>query len=238
MDTPGRLPADVAGRPDVTVALPVFNGARFIAEAIDSVLAQDGWDVHVVAVDDASSDSSRAILDEYADGDARVSVIGFARNRGVAAARNAAIASRTDRLVAMIDQDDVWTADHLDVLWEALVSQPSWGFALGHQQFSPPAGTLPSWFRAEWLDGPQAGYVFGTMLAWRERGWRVVGDLNESLRHGADDTDWFIRARDLGVAHGMVPAVVLHRRIHDANASQRTSQSVPELFSVLRQRHR
>lgn len=222
----------------VTVALPVFNGAQFVEQAIESVLGQRGWDIHLVSVDDGSTDASAAILTERAATDPRISVIHFERNRGVAVARNAAIASRNDPLVAMIDQDDTWVPDRLDIGWQALANDPALAFSTGHVEFDEPDGPLPSWFRPEWLDGPQPGNVFGTLLAWRGRGWNAVGGLDETLRSGGDDTDWFIRARDLGIAHRMVPEVLLRRRVHDANASQRTSASIPELFEVLRRRHR
>lgn len=229
---------DKSSRPSVTVALPVFNGEQFLEQAIDSVLGQRGWAVHLVAVDDGSTDASAAILAARAAADERIRVISFEHNRGVAAARNAALASRTDPLVAMIDQDDIWTPDRLDLGWTALASDPDLTFTTGHLEFEEPEGPLPTWFRPQWLDGPQPGNVFGTLLAWRERGWALVGDLDENLRYGGDDTDWFIRARELGVAHRMVPQVLLRRRIHDANASQRTGQSIHELFEVLRRRHR
>lgn len=93
-------------RPAVTVALPVYNGARFVHRAISSVVAQQGWDVNIVAVDDGSTDDSADVLAALAAHDARIEVITFDRNRGVAAARNAAMAHRDDPLVAMIDQDD------------------------------------------------------------------------------------------------------------------------------------
>lgn len=239
MNTPRALrTTGLDPNPSVTVALPVFNGERFVEQAIDSVLAQQGWDVHIVAVDDGSTDASATLLTERAAADDRISVLTFGQNRGVAAARNAAIASRNDPLVAMIDQDDTWTADRLDVGWQALTSDPALAFTTGHIEFDDPDGPLPSWFRPEWLDGPQPGNVFGTLLTWRERGWNAVGGLDETLRFGGDDTDWFIRARDRGVPHRMIPNVLLRRRIHTANASKRTAQSVPELFEVLRRRHR
>lgn len=224
-------------RPPVTVALPVYNGERFLEQAIDSVLGQSSWEIHLVAVDDGSTDSSGLILAERAEADPRISVITFERNRGVAAARNEAIGSRDDPLVAMIDQDDLWSSDRLDVGWEALSRDTSLSFTTGHVTFDLSEDQLPGWVRPDWLNGPQPGNVFGTLLAWRECCWSAVGTLDETLRYG-DDTDWFIRARDLGVAHRMLPEVLLRRRIHNANGSRHTSQSIPELFEILRRRHR
>ena len=224
------------GRPAVTVALPVFNGAAFLEEAVDSVLGQNGWNVHLVAVDDGSTDDSAEILARRAQADDRISVISFTSNRGVAAARNAAIQSRDDPLVAMIDQDDTWLPNRLDIGWAALCDEPHLAYTTGHLQFEVATDPLPSWVRPEWLHGTHPGEVFGTMLAYRQQAWNTVGRLDETLRF-ADDIDWFVRARGLGIDHRMVPDVLVTRRVHSANASQMTSQSVPELFSILRRRH-
>lgn len=224
-------------RPSVTVALPVFNGGAFLHDAIDSVLSQQGWDLHLVAVDDGSTDDSAELLASRARADERISVITMAHNRGVAIARNAAVRSRNDPLIAMIDQDDIWLPNRLDVGWSALCSDPTLAFTTGRVEFEEPDGPLPSWFRPDWLKGPQPGELFGTLLAWRHRAWNAVGDLDENLRLG-DDTDWFVRARDLGIAHLMVPDVLLRRRVHTSNASRDTRQSTSELLSILRRRHR
>ena len=88
----------------VSVVLPVYNGARFIRESLDSVLAQTFHDYEVICVDDGSTDDSVAILDEY-----RQQVIVFRQaNAGQGAARNAGVRQASGPYVAFIDQDDRW----------------------------------------------------------------------------------------------------------------------------------
>ncbi len=221
-------------RPAVTVALPLFNGAAYVDEAIDSVLNQAGWEVHLVVVDDGSTDEGPRKVATRAASDARVELITFDRNRGVAVARNAAVAARAEPLVAMIDQDDRWRPNRLEAGWQALSRDASLGFVLGHQNFERPAGPLPTWFRERWLDGPQAGHVFGTMLAHRHQGWDAVGPLDPGLAAGTDDVDWFARAKDLGVPHLMLDEVLLDRRVHTENASAHTDRSTNELLAIVR----
>jgi glycosyltransferase involved in cell wall biosynthesis len=230
----------MSDRPAVTVALPVFNGRALVAEAIDSVLGQKGWDLHLVVVDDGSSDGSGDLLSERAAGDARIEVIRLPTNCGVAHARNVAVAARQDPLVAFIDQDDRWRPDRLDVGWRALSCAPELDYVLAHQVFERPTGDLPPWVRERWLEGPQQGHVFGTLLAWRDRAWNAVGPLDETLRFGLDDVDWFARAQDLGLRQAMLPDVLLERGLHAGNASARTREGNAELVAVLRaklQRH-
>jgi hypothetical protein len=226
-------PPEITALPAVTVALPVYKRGSHLEDAIDSVLAQSGWRVHIVAVDDGSTDRSYDLLTQLAADEERLTVLHNPINRGVAAARNMALARRRDPLVAMIDQDDCWTADRLDKGWAALSGDLGLGYVLGHQLFERSESELPAWVRERWLDGPQTGHLFGTWLAWRET-WESAGPLDEALRAGTDDVDWFARANDAGIRSTMIDDVVLHRKIHDANASHDT-RNAEELVSILRQ---
>ncbi len=86
--------------------MPVYNGARYLREAVESVFAQtfDGWEL--IALDDGSSDGSLAILEEAAASDPRVRVESGA-NSGVAATRNRGLSLARGRYVTFIDQDDL-----------------------------------------------------------------------------------------------------------------------------------
>ena len=88
----------------VSVILPVYNGARFIRESLDSVLAQTFHDYEVICVDDGSTDASLAVVEEYRRD---VTIIRQA-NAGQSAARNAGVGHASGRYVAFIDQDDRW----------------------------------------------------------------------------------------------------------------------------------
>lgn len=222
-----------SGRPSVTVAIPLYRGGDRVQRAIESVLAQQGWDLHVIVVDDGSDDESGAVVARLASADPRITLVSFDQNQGVAAARNAAIDRRRDPLLAMLDQDDRWTADRLDRGWVELESDDRLGFVVGHQEYELEGTERPDWVRERWLDGPQTGYQFGTWLAWRST-WELVGALDESLRSGTDDVDWFARAKDLEVPHVMVDEVIQIRTMHGENASQRTETSTRELATLLR----
>ena len=96
--------------PKVSVIIPVYNQAPYLAECLDSVLAQSLRDIEVVCVDDGSTDGSERMLDDYAKRDLRVKVI-HQSNAGVAAARNNGLAAATGEYVAFMDPDDKYPDD-------------------------------------------------------------------------------------------------------------------------------
>lgn len=222
-------------RPAVDCVLAAYNGEAYLEQAVVSVLGQKGWDIRVIAVDDASTDATPALLARLAAADPRITVILQARNMGPGAARNRALDVSEAPLVGFIDQDDTWTGDRLDVAWQALRDDPSLDFVMAHQRLRNMSQERPRWVRQHWLDAPQPAYTLGTMLGWRARTFDAIGRLDESLRMG-NDTDWFVRARDRGLKSRMLPDVLMDRRIHDSNDSKNVRQSAKDLFALLRRR--
>ncbi len=108
--------------PLVSAIIAVYNGERYVARAIDSVLAQQFESFELIVVDDASRDSTPRVLARYGD---RIRVIRRKRNRGLAAARNRAVDRAQGRYLAFLDADDVWLPERLSKTVEALQSHPT-----------------------------------------------------------------------------------------------------------------
>ena len=109
--------------------MPVYNGARFLAEAIESVLEQTYAPVELLVVDDGSTDDSAAIARSFEG----VRVI-ERTHEGPGAARNAGIAAARGEFVAFLDADDVMPNDKLEIQVGYLLGRPEAGCVLGRQE--------------------------------------------------------------------------------------------------------
>ena len=88
----------------ISVIIPTYNYARFLAEAIDSALGQSYAPLEIIVVDDGSTDATSEVLAAYGD---RIRVL-RQKNQGVAMARNAGIAAARGDYLAFLDSDDAW----------------------------------------------------------------------------------------------------------------------------------
>lgn len=105
----------------ISVIIPVYNVAPYLAACLDSVLAQTYADIELILVDDGSTDGSADLCDDYACRDARVTVQHQA-NAGPAAARNAGLNVASGEFVAFIDSDDVVHCQYLEFLHRHITS--------------------------------------------------------------------------------------------------------------------
>jgi len=110
--------------PLVSIILPVFNAASYLGEAIDSILAQSFSDWELIAVDDASSDNSAAILEDYAAADSRIRVFRNEINLGVGGTLDRAISESRGQYIARMDADDICSPDRVAVQLKHLQQNP------------------------------------------------------------------------------------------------------------------
>lgn len=92
--------------PKVSIIIPVYNVENYLHQCLDSAMNQTLREIEIICVDDGSTDGSRAVLDEYAAKDGRVSVI-HQENAGQAAARNNALKGAKGKYVLFLDSDDL-----------------------------------------------------------------------------------------------------------------------------------
>lgn len=217
---------NLMNNPLVSIIVPVYNGAKYLAETLTSILAQDYQPYEVIVIDDGSTDDSAAIIQRYP-----VRYI-YQENQGVAQARNFGVSSAQGDYLAFLDQDDLWTKDKLSVQI-AYMQTHNVGYTICHQAtFLIPGIELPSWVKKEFLTEHIPSYLLGALVV-RRAIWHQVGLLDPHYKHG-NDADWFFRIQDLGIEKAILPQVLLHKRIHSSNQSYDIKTMQQELLQVAR----
>ena len=152
--------------PLISVALCTFNGERFLRQQLDSILAQDYPNLEVVAVDDASEDGTRALLELYAARDARIRYTANPTNVGFRRNFERALGLCRGDLIAPCDQDDVWLPTKLSVLERAIegVEAAYCDSELVDEQGRSFGVRMSDQFRMGSIDDP-APFLFGNCIS-------------------------------------------------------------------------
>lgn len=211
--------------PLVSVIIPLYNGAHFIGETLDSVYAQDYAPLEVLVMDDGSTDDGPDIAR------GRGARVLRHEGKGVQAARNAAIAASRGEILALLDQDDLWLPGKTTHQVEALTANPGAVSFVRMLYFLEPGMALPAWFGKPELLEEHDGYS-PSCMAMRREIFDKVGPFEESLTQ-AGDLDWIARAKHLEVPLEVVPKLLVRRRLHGENESG-NPKTVHEMFLTMR----
>jgi len=228
--------------PLVSVLIPAYNASRFIESALASAQRQTYTNIEIIVVDDGSDDETADIVAGIAAQDERVQLF-RQPNRGVAAARNRAIAEAHGKYIAPLDADDVWFPRKVE--WQAQRMQET----------GPPTGLVYSW----WAGLNEAGQIIGaagrprlegdvyealayrnfignaSVPLFRRACVEQVGGYNAALRarggEGCEDWDLTLRIAEVGDVH-LVPAYLSGYRSVADSMSENTS-SMARSFNLV-----
>jgi glycosyltransferase involved in cell wall biosynthesis len=205
--------------------MPVYNGERFIAEAVGSVLASRFRDFELLILDDGSTDASTAEATRVAAGDPRVRIIRLPHG-GIAATRNAALEHARGDLIANLDADDAMFPSRLAAQVAYLDAHPEC-VAVGSRSVvvdaeSNPVGIAGRYFSHEdidrsLLDG-NGGAIGNDTAMIRKRAALTAGGYASRLQTTGEDHDMWLRLAEAGRLV-CLPEVLNRYRIHQSNAS-------------------
>jgi glycosyltransferase involved in cell wall biosynthesis len=206
---------------EIDVIIAVYNGEKFIEEAIASVQNQTWKDLHIIVVDDGSTDQTLAIVTELSKSDDRITILPRS-HQGVSAALNAGIQHSSARHIAFLDADDLWDTTKLAVQMEVLANSDNEVCFCMVQEFE----TLPDDARQSYRarKEPMKGFSKISFLGKRSIFDRF-GLFDETVAIG-DFVDWFSRAVRAKVPFIMLDQVLAFRRIHENNTTRNISKNV------------
>jgi glycosyltransferase involved in cell wall biosynthesis len=222
--------------PVVTVLLPVFNGEKYVRDAVQSILNQTLPELMLIVIDDGSTDKTAAILAQLAKADSRLRVISRP-NTGYVTALNEGLALVTTPLVARMDADDISLPDRLAKQVGYMADHPDVVLLGAHVAQIDPAGRVI---------GPMKDVAFGHETithALLRRGWpivhpavvmrtesvRQIGGYNPALCPN-EDHDLFLRLGELGRLENL-PDMLLHYRKHPGSESTLKQNKSVELIT-------
>jgi glycosyltransferase involved in cell wall biosynthesis len=215
--------------PLITCIVPVHNGERYLAETLESILAQEHEPIELIVVDDASTDGSPELAESYGP---PVRVIQLESQLGPAGARNQGLREARGDYLTFLDADDLYRPRKLTKQLRVLEEHPDVDVCLcvGLNFWEP--GLEEERDRYVAAGRLRMTHHLSTLLASRSVFDRV-GLLNE--RTTGDAADWFLRATDLNLTIRLVDEVLLDRRMHPESLSHH-SPVMDDYFELVRSR--
>lgn len=226
----------MSGVPLVSVVLPVFNAADYVAHAIDSILGQTLRDLELILIDDGSTDNSSEIMRGYASSDDRVHLV-CRENRGLVATLNEGIALARGLWIARMDADDISLPQRLEKQLEWAERERADICGCWVQCFDGDNSLRR--YPTDHL-GCEAQLLFDVPLA--HPAAIVRAKVFQSLKYDpdfadAEDYELWQRAWERGNKFTNIPEVLLNYRIHQGQISVRQRSRQEAVANVVRIRH-
>lgn len=175
----------------VSVILPCYNQAAYLAEALDSVLQQSYKNWEAIVVNDGSSDNTEEIALEYVERDKRIKYINK-ENGGLSSARNRGIESAYGEFILPLDSDDIIKPEYMEKAMEAFDSDSRLklvycqGFFFGNKK-----GLWDLNYKG--YKSLLLGNAIFCSAFFRKSDWEKIGGYDEDMRKGHEDWEFFIR---------------------------------------------
>ena len=224
----------------VSIIMPAYNAERYLAEAIDSVIAQTYADFELVIVNDGSTDGTPAIAERYRSKHPERIRIVSQNNEGLAAARNAGMRAASGAVFALLDSDDGWAPEYLAEQMRMLDREPGVAIVTGNalnlggahsgEPVRPVPDDRPAPTLIDILRDERAVFI---MSVFRRGVVERVGGFDERFRTN-EDYDFWIRAALDGFRFARNPAPLGFYRRHEHSLSAGETRMLTGILRVFR----
>jgi glycosyltransferase involved in cell wall biosynthesis len=228
--------------PRVSTVIPCYNGAAFAAQAVESALAQNFKDMEIIVVDDGSTDDSAKVLSPYVETN-KINYIHQA-NAGLSAARNTGIARARGEFIALLDADDLWRRDKIELQVQAMDARSDVPPALVFTDYDTSDGLkiLDTGVNsAKFEDGAAVSFeklfsginfIYPSTALIRKSAFDAVGAFDASLCATEDYDMWLRIARRFPVTGINRPLAII--RLHAGNMSKDITRMVNNELKVVK----
>lgn len=208
--------------PKVSVIMPSYMQARFVGEAIESLLAQTYRNWEVAVVDDGSPDGVAEIVREYAERDNRIH-FWHTENRGVSAARNFAVSVTDGEYILPLDADDVIKPDYIEKCVERFVSHPETSLVYCEWEFFGELTKAPKLVYRGYRNLFVENTIFCSAM-FRRRDFSDAGGYDEKIPYGYEDWELWLRLLKEDSVVYQIPEKLFRYRIKQVSRSSNANE--------------
>jgi glycosyltransferase involved in cell wall biosynthesis len=224
--------------PKISIVMPVWNGERYLKEAVESILAQTFSNFELIIIDDGSTDTTHDIIKNYSRSDKRVRVIRLA-HEGIVVALNRGVQESRADWIARMDCDDIANPQRLEKQWKALQRNPD--AVLCHtniQTFGSPGIGRPQHFprtkKMLLIRMCLHCAISHPSVIFSKKAFMSAGGYRLDERHAEDYALWQ-RMLPLGDVIGL-PERLLQFRVHEDSISKKASSVQMALTVSIREK--
>lgn len=215
--------------PRVSIVMPVYNGARFVAEALASVQREPGIEAEIVVVDDGSTDETTGVVSSISERDPRIRLL-LCEHKGVSPARNVGVRAATGQYVTFLDSDDICPPGRIARQVRKLAACPDAAAVIGETLlFEELAQDLQPAPGSRYL---QILTVTLHSALFRRAVFDRLGLFDETLGFG-EDVDFFLRLAEAEAPVVIEPEVASLYRRHAGNMTTDSNAAKAGLLAAL-----
>ena len=223
----------------VSIITPAYNAEKYIAETIESVLAQTYQKWEMLIVNDCSTDNTTEIVQNYVGKDKRIKLINLKKNSGAAIARNTAIQNAKGRYIAFLDSDDLWKKEKLQKQIQ-FMQQNEYAFTYtSYEHFKEVKENIQNQVQIpKSLNYKQAlkGNKIGCLTVMLDR--KHIPNIHFTTQSHEDYILWLNILKQGIIAYGIQESLALYRTGNSKSISSNKLQSTLWTWNVYRESQR
>lgn len=219
--------------PLISCIVPVYNGEKYLADAIGSILGQTYKHIELIVADDGSTDKSCMIAESYGK---QLNLI-IQETEGPAATRNFGLRAARGDFISFLDADDIWHPEKLAKQIRTFRHHPNIDFCVTHVKMFWENHLIDeeNYYRNQFRACSIPGYATTTLLA-RKSVFDQVGTFNNKFWF-SDAVDWFVRANEMGLSSMVLPKILVYHRMHSENLTRRCEKESRDEYLQLVKAH-
>lgn len=224
--------------PPVSIIIPCYNQAKYVADAIESALSQTYENIEVVIVNDCSNDNSVDIIKTYAQNNKNIKYLAFDKNKGVCAARNAAINLSSAKYILPLDADDIIADTYVQKAVKILEKNRDIGIVYCNARMFGKVNK--KWILPEFN---KESIIFGNCIfnsaMYRKSDFILCGTYDENMHYGCEDWDLWLSFIEKGFGvYKINEELFYYRKVDEKTRTDLSNKHYSEICKEIFNKHR